>query len=374
MKKRILALFLCLMMVFALVACGGNETPSTDTGSVSGSGTDTESSVGSDTNTDEKGNAPNVYDPSIEHKFVACDIRNHSIVVFDLNACDGDFQKLTEDSAVVWEWDAEEDPNCKSADKIRTSISGVRYRYSGYYKKDVVVACATYGWVGIIDYETRSVLWESTASILNGVHSVEMLPNGDVIAGVAGIPGAVVYFAVSAGINQPVHSIDSLWCHGVCWDPVNECLWVLEDSEVYRADIKNMGTENAKIVRMIGSGTKISSMGHAFAPVGGQPGKYWASNSAGLWMFDTETEELTSTGELSRPSIKGVCSFADGTVIEVVAGAGGTNEKDFGSAGFYIFTNELSGGKVQTVIRKTTLAHFLDREFYKVQAFTKDYQ
>ncbi len=373
--KKIFCLFLCLLMALSLVACGETGEPTTG-------GSDTSVQGGTDGgNTDTSGDSGDVelkgYDESIEHKIVACDIRNHGIVVFDLDAVGGDPERLTEDAAVIWEWDAEEDPNCTGVAKIQTSISGVRYRYSEYYKKDVIVACATYGWVGIIDYETRTVLWESTAPILNGVHSVEMLPNGDVVAGVSSNPGAVVYFAVSAGIKDPVHSIDSLWCHGVCWDPENECLWVLENYGVYQALIQNMGTENAKLVRISGSGANFvgDGGGHAFAPVLGEPGKYWASAGSALWKFDTETETMTKASKLlSKGSIKGVCSFSDGTVVESIAGLCKTNEREFGSDGLRVILKELNTGKVSSVKDVEYIVHFPAREFYKVQAFTKDYQ
>lgn len=376
MKKRILALLLLIVLAFSLVACG-------ETGEPTVSGSDVSSQVGTDSGTtdtssdDSQEEELQGYDKSIEHKFIACDIRNHGIVVFDLNAVDGDPMRLSEDAAVVWEWDADEDPNCTGVAKIWTSISGVRFRYSEYYEKDVVVACATYGWVGIIDYETRTVLWESTDPILSGVHSVEMLPNGDVVAGVSADPGAVVYFAVSAGIDDPVHSIDSLWCHGVCWDPENECLWVLEDKNVYQAFIQNVGTENAKLMRVNGSGDEFDGdgAGHAFAPVAGEPGKYWASSGRYLWKFDTETEELTKAkNNLHKNSIKGVCSFTDGTMVQAVAGLFGANEKEFGSDGFRVIVQELTPGKVAVLRDVEYLVPFPHREFYKVQAFTKDYQ
>ena len=376
MKKRILALLLLIVLAFSLVACG-------ETGEPTVGGSDVSSQVGTDSgitdtsSDDSQEEELQGYDKSIEHKFIACDIRNHGIVVFDLDAVGGDPMKLNEDSAVIWEWDAEEDPNCIGVSKIQTSISGVRFRYSDYYKKDVIVACATYGWVGIIDYETRHVLWESTASILSGVHSVEMLPNGDVVAGVSADPGALVYFAVSAEIDEPVHSIDSLWCHGVCWDPENECLWVLENYGAYQAFIQNVGTENAKLVRISGSGANFTGDGggHAFAPVGGEPGKYWASAGKGLWKFDTETETMTKASKLlSKGSIKGICSFSDGTVVESIAGLCKTNEKEFGSDGFRVIIPELTSGKVAVLKDVEYIVPFANREFYKVQAFTKNYQ
>ncbi len=378
MKKRILSLFLCLVLCFSLAACDGEGAAGSDsdpaTSSQSTTKTETNSKTDETLSSDEdpENDVPKKkgFDSSIEHKIIATDILSHGIVIFDLNACGGDFQKLTDDNvSVVWEWDPEEDPNCKGIKKIGTSISGVKYRYSEYYKKDVIVACATYGWVGIIDYETRSVLWESTDPILYGVHSVEMLPNGDVVAGA----GAVVYFAVSQGIDSPVSSVNSPSCHGVCWDPVNECLWVLEYAGVVAIGIVDMETESPELVRIDRSGASFGQgNGHAFSPVYGEPGKYWASSGSALWQFGSEDETMISNyplnAFLTRDSIKGIASFSDGTVVETVGGIG-PNSKSWSSAGFLIIWQKPDTDEVQA-----EYVLFKHRDFYKVQPFTKDYQ
>lgn len=374
MKKRILALFLCLIMAFTLVACGGDGEPSStdsNVGSVSGS-TDSDA-AGGNGGAELKG-----YDPELEHKVICCDIKNHGVVILDLNACNYDFESLEAcEEAVVWEWDADEDPNCELAAKVSTSISGVRYRYSEYYKKDVIVACAAYGWVGIIDYETRSLLWEADDKVLNNAHSVEMLPNGDVVVAVSADPGAVVYYPLSAGITDPIATVPSLWSHGVFWDPEAEQLWVLETSGVVAVSILNRGTENVKLMRVGGMGVnfKGDGGGHAFAPIMGQPGKYWASGGKGLWVFDSEKLTLTKADKsLNVSSIKGVCSFTDGTVVEAKAGFGGETLKEFGSAGLRITVKEVTGNKVKSLKYVTYNAVFKEREFYKVQTLTKDYR
>lgn len=380
MKKRILSLFLCVLMSFTFVACGDGEDPGSDSFGTNSSEQSVKPGSGVKTDTDSDGDTEDEkkvgYDPSLEHKFIACDILSHGIVVFDLNACDGDWKKLTDDSvAVVWEWDPEEDPKCKYSSNISYSISGVRYRYSEYYKKDVVVACANFGWVGIIDYETRSVIWESNDPVLAGAHSVEMLPNGDLVVGISGKAGKVAYFPVSAGISRHVSSISSPQCHGVFWDPGNECVWVLEDNGVYAAVIMNLGKLSGEIMRVDRSGSLFgnnSKGGHAFSPVAGQPGKYWASSAGALWQFDAESETMYTNyplnGALSHGAIKGVCSFADGTVVETI-GQLGKHDYSFGSAGFLIVTQDR---ETQEIVSK--YIYFDHREFYKVQSFTKDYQ
>ena len=413
--KRIVALLLCLVLAFALVACGegepaelGTDTvsdeaeglftdsdsePSSDTETASDPVSETKTDSGTDTKTDTSTNSGSsggtqnsdavLYDPTIEHKFIATDITNHSIVVFDLNLCEGDFQLLKEDDvAVIWEWDADEDPNCTG--NVGAGIDSAKYRYSEYYKRDVIIACSSSGWAGVIDYEAKSLLWEYQVG--NGPHSIEMLPNGDVVVACSSDPGALAYVPLSAGATRPVSSIDSLYCHGVSWDPENEWLWVLEDDGVYAATIKNMGTMEGKIQRV--NGLKFAfangeTGGHAFSPVGGEPGKYWASSGKYLWQFDSVEETLTrsyarSSTLTAKTNIKGIASFADGTVVQTVSqmGGKGATTYDWSCDGFRIITREMSTGKVPTPKDVVTIVQFENshREFYKVQPFTKEYQ
>jgi len=395
--KRILSLLLCMVMAFALVACGEDPAVSTDTntgtgnassetGSISDTNsdkntTDSDSVSASDGEDEEQENKPMLYDPEMEHKFIVTDITNHSIVVYDLNACNGDFEKLKDDDvAIVWEWDSDDDPNCKI--KPGAGIDSAKIRYSAYYKKDVMIACSSSGWAGVIDYEEKSLLWEYNVG--NGPHSIEMLPNGDVVVACSSDPGALAYVPLSAGAKKPVSSIPSLYCHGVSWDPVNEWLWVLEDNGVYAATISNMGTKDGKITRVNGTGALFAdgeAGGHAFSPVYGEPGKYWASSGKYLWMFDSETETMYKDYPrfaklTAKTNIKGIASFPDGTVIEMVSQIGGNDTKGWSCDGIRVITHEMSTGKVKVEVDVVTDVLFepSHREFYKVQPFTKDYQ
>lgn len=387
--KKILLFLLCFAMLLSLGACGEPSDPSDGTGSDSAvqktdgkttaskpAKTDTEDvSAPSDT---EEEKPETGYDPSMEHKFIATDITRHSIVVYDLNPCDGDFKKLTDDElCVVWEWDADDDPNCKI--KPNAGIDAAKIRYSPYYERDVMIACSSNGWAGVIDYEAKSLLWEYR--IGSGPHSIEMLPNGDVVVGCSSDPGALVYVPLSAGITKPVSSIPSLYCHGVSWDPQNELLWVLENYGVYAAIILDEGTENGKLVRIGKSGDVFDNGeggGHAFSPIYGQPGKYWASSGSKLWIFDAETEELDFRFDrnpyLSLKNIKGIASFPDGTVVQTVGGLCGNDTYGWSSDGLRITIRYVDeNGDLRDRVTKVSFDPF-HREFYKVQPFTKDYQ
>ena len=283
---------------------------------------------------------------------------------------------------MVWEWDADDDPKCKI--KPGSGIDAAKIRYSSYYERDVMIGCSSNGWAGVIDYEEKSLLWEAQVGDGNGPHSIEMLPNGDVVVACSGSPGALVYVPLSAGEVDPVSSIPSAGCHGVSWDPENEWLWVLEDTGIYAATVINMGTAQGIISRVGGTGALFGNGvagGHAFSPVYGEQGKYWASSGAALWQFDTATETLSRNYPRAstlnyKPEIKGIASFPDGTVVQTVVNVGGNASWDWSCDGFCIFIRQKTSGKVQTVREQRTVVCFdpEEREFYKVQPFNKNYR
>ena len=372
MEKRIFVLFLCSVLAFSLVACGG-ETSDSDGSSQLPASSASSDVVSSDTDTSDKNTVSEVkgYDETLDHKVILADRAASKILVVDLDVCGTDFENLaSEKSAIVWEWDATADPNLKSNNPGR-GLDSAKYRYSPYYKKDVVIACSSDGWAGVIDYEARTVLWESDDLILANAHSIEMLPNGDVVVSVSKDPGALVYYPLSAGVTEYSSFISSLYSHGVSWDPENEWLWVLEHTQVAAVKVSGMGTADAKLVRL--AGVEVSpgfSGGHAFAPVLGKPGKYWASFGARTCQFDSEKNKISIVDNLlNNRNTKGICSFADGTVVQVVADEGTVVSSDL-----HIVIQKPSEGKVQALRDEEFVVTFSGRTFYKVQAFTKDYQ
>lgn len=369
--KRLLAFLLCSIFALGLVACGGAEEPSDSSIPSADPSTD-----GSTENSAESQG----YDASMEHKFIATDIKNHSIVVFDLNVYKENLTAMPkDDSGIVWEWDADDDPNCKI--KPGAGIDAAKYRYSPYYKKDVIIACSSSGWAGVIDYEKRTVLWEY--QIGDGPHSIEMMPDsGDIVVACSSgsESGKLAYVPLSSGLTRPSHHIFVPSGHGVSWDPVKKCLWVLEYGQIFACEVIGEGTKTARLKRIAGSGDSFGgedASGHALTPVYGQPGKYWVT-AGKLWQFDSATGKLSRSFNRSSSynanSIKGIAGFADGTVVETVAGFGGKTSYDWSCGGFRIIIVEMSAGKVKVLQAKETKVYFTDREFYKVHPFTKDYQ
>ncbi|MBO5249034.1 MAG: hypothetical protein J6B54_07120 [Clostridia bacterium] len=391
LKKAILSTLLCVALALSFVACGPAENPQTDSGGTSSGSSVSSSDTNSDTATDGestdastategtttdtrdevKKDDPYWEEDAIGRKIIACDIINFSVVVYDLDACQGDYQRLINDkSTIVWEWSSVYDRNCVG---FPGGLSSAKLRYSPYYGKDVVIACSSNGWWGVVDYEKCTVICEGWVS--SGPHSVEMLPNGDLVIGVSAKTIGVYYIPLSAGVAEPVSELEAPACHGVCWDPERQCIWVLEGNGVFRATVENMGTKQAKLVRHYDNIKVLgNSMGHAFSPIYGQPGKYWVSENK-LLIFDATTGEYTSAGALSAGGIKGVASFADGSVVEAICNLGGNAVNFYACDGFRILEKRMSEGKVQVVKYVATDVIFPigGRQFYKVQPFTRNY-
>ena len=370
-----------------------NEKITIGTVSVPKTSTKTNTGSGNDTNDTKV-----TLDTSTEHKFFATDIKNHSIVIFDLNKCNGDLANLTNgNTCVVWEWDADNDSNCKYKSKVGKGIDAAKLRYSSYYKKDVVIACSSIGWAGIIDYNAKTVLWETTSGV-GGAHSVELLPNGDLVVitstaktvnGESVLDGKLMYFGVTAGATTHCSEITTPSGHGVMWDPQNQRLWVLEYEQVFGCKVSGSGKSGKLTKDNTGydfTGKDIS--GHVLMPVLGEPGKYWVAGGD-LWKFDAETEEMVRSATYQSKWMKGVASFADGVMVQSVPAREAekeyltTGEWDeeqqkytgyWSTTGFRIWTMEPAVGLVTTYRPMATDIYFADREFYKVYPVYKDYQ
>lgn len=327
-----------------------------------------------------------IYDSSLEHKFIATDVENHSIVIYDLNKCNGDFSKLNGSSCIIWEWDA--DYNSAYHWIIGNGLSEAKLRYSEKYKRDVIVACSAGGWVGVIDYNAKTVLWETMAMVGNdgsvgpysfyspstGPHAVEMLPNGDVA--VMGSGGYVMYYPLSVSENlYPSSVIRTNDGHGVAWDAHSGSLWVLEYSHVSCVKIMGYGTAAARL-EMVSGGDSCKAVGHAFSPMLGTTAHYVFSSSSGVHVFDAENERVEKIphSAYSEANVKGIVYYEDGTMIQTVGGFNNA-EEDWYSAGFRIITMELSTNAygITMVQPKIQTVSVTNRRFYKVQPLYKGY-
>lgn len=312
-----------------------------------------------------------VYDKSIDHQILVCDIKNQTIVQMDLNRCEGDFNNLTSRDCVVWEWCTLTDPNCHF--DLGIGLDDAKIRYSSYWKRDVVIACSSSGWAAVIDYEAKSLLWE--AAFDNCPHSVELMPNGDmVLAGSCNsrVNGELVYLPFSKGQFTASDIMKVPSCHGVQWDPVKGHLWVLAFFGVIGVGVD----EENKFFQIDGVGAEFGEKdlsGHDLSPVYGEPGKYWVTAAYNVWQFDSETSTLTNVYDrvhaYSRKHAKGIAYFPDGTMVACVGGIGENLLAGWATKALCVTTFKLPNEESDK-----NVVLFDDRDFYKVRTFCKEYQ
>ena len=380
--KKFLSFLLCAVLLFSLSACGKAPAEGgAQTGAESGAaGTDAQSSAGTE---EQKEAQAAGYDPDMEHLVILGMSGDESLIqVLDLNKL-GEISNLqTLADAVIWEWNPLTASDCKYP--TLAGAAGMKFRHSSLWDKDVVLLTNSNGWVGVIDYETKEMLFED--DLPKGGHCIEMMPNGDLVVASSGNGeedlAGLYYYPLSQGATK--HSDFTLFkgAHGVCYDPDLDCLWALGDDEIRMYSVSGYGTAKAKCQWVQGEGASLESLGdsggHNLAPVYGQPGKYWVTSLKGMWQFDTATGKLSKSYKnytsLSYENIKGIAYFADETAVQSgYVGEGG--DPEYCSTALRIITLEESGGKVSRLVPKTVEIPFADGyQIYKVQAFNADYQ
>ncbi len=389
--KRLLTLLFSGAMLLSFAACGETEQPtdtdsqpvSSEVFSVSDTDTSTTDTDTSTTDTEQKDTSEKedvkakVFDTSLDHKLIMDD-SSKRILVVDLDKGNSP-EEWSMENAVIWEWSVDEAKGASFYGKD-VRIDSTKYRYSSYYKKDVIVFCGSAGWVGIIDYETKEVLFDHKPG--QGPHSVELLPNGDLVVACSGNDGAaegrVLYYPLSSGSSAPSPKPIMLnSAHGVCYDPQNEVVWALGSTEVIA--LKPVGSgKDAKLMQIAGMGASLGvTGGHVMTPAFGNPGKYWLSSSQQTWIFDANEGTVSSTDlkcdEYSNKGVKGMAYFADGTMVQTAHDQGGTGT--YRSSELKIMYLAESSGKVtQAVVKSVMIPHRVGSQTYKVHVFTKDYQ
>ena len=371
--KQVFLLLMALLMVLSAVAC---EQPTEQTET---SGTDTETSVSSSDTSDvtESKKFP-LFDPEIEHKIIM-DVSARGILVVDLNKSGDHPEDWDVEEGIIWEWSTSDVKNAQMSN-VSVTMDSARLRYSPYYGCDVIVFCGSGGWVGIVSYETKELLFEDKPG--NGPHSAELLPNGDLILACSGNSnnnkGSVLYYPLSAGAKKPTSTLPLRSAHGVCYDPQQDVVWALGYQEIIAIAVSGRGTMNAKISKIDGMGVAVPTVsGHELCPAYGYPGKYWVSSAKAVYVFDSVNGTLSS-GDLqadkyNKTNVKGMAYFPDGTMVQTAHDQGGTGT--YRSSLLRIIYPTMSSGRVQSrIIKSEMIPHAKDYQSYKVNVFTKDYQ
>ena len=293
--KRIFAMLLCLCMVLALAACGGNGEGAQSGGEVKTEAAKTEASSDAASSDSGSGEGSAQSKEQVPNKVMAIDQHNQKIIVYDLDKISaGDSLDLAEE----WSVDAQG--------------AGLKYREDTVFG-DVILLAGTPA--RMYSYPEGEILWSTNAPGTNP-HSIEILPSGNiVIANSTG--GTVRFFNTSALLDGDTagagkwHEYTLPGAHGVLWDPEYDVLWALGDDDLVAYTVSGTGTSQ-KLIKVNGMGAKLPEKkngGHDLAADLTDTRYLYLSTNAAVFRFDKEENELIERfdqyGKLSTTSVKG---------------------------------------------------------------------
>jgi len=296
--KKWLALTLILTILFTLAACGGNT--STDTAPT---GTDSaEETTASVTDTDTSKNTESEKEEwkpleVMDNKVLVSDYENKRIIVYDLDLV-GDDGKL--EDAEIWALE-----NAYSA--------SVKYREDTVFG-DVILHTADYN-ASIVDYKTKKTVWASKGDAGWGVHSIEILPSGNIVTAGA-TDGIVRLFNSANAVNKgdSVKYVDYpglVGAHGVLWDPEYNCLWALGANELVAYQVIDNGDGTESLKKILGLGGKLPDEGRGGHDLAADllDSRYLWITSSKVLRFDKEegtfSDKYENFAKLDKNAVKG---------------------------------------------------------------------
>lgn len=358
--KRYLALFLCVLMMISLVACGGKGDVASTGGAASsekGAASSAPSSdSGADTGDDSGDRVPNLV--------IANDQIKERAVVYDLDAYqEGD----TLEDLEVW--------------SVSTGhAAGVKYREDTVFGDVVIVGGSK---SAIYEYPSKREVW-STNNPGNNTHSIEILPSGNIV--LANSTGnSLRFFYVSAlkdgnatGAQRFV-DYELKGAHGVLWDPEYEVLWALGGYELVAYAVTGEGT-NQKLSLVQGMGMDISDLGYGHdLQADFTDSRYLYFTAGKAFRFDKDENKLglfLHSDSYQQKEIKGFSSTPNDEIVSTgpLGGAGKFFEKSTKESWLtdtiWLFTKVERKGKV-AVQKQEFVA--TESAFYKVRSFYGKY-
>jgi len=308
---------------------------------------------------------------SVKHHAILTDIQNARLYVLDLDA-----ENPTAEESILWRWKADPELGWKcGVDRHCRALSGVKLRWSEYYQSQVVLMTSAFEWVGIAEYPSGKCLWEHT--VPGCPHSMELLPNGDVVVAASGAydwptKGSVMYFNVSAG--DDCHMTDKVLfpgIHGALWDPKEKVIWILGHYLLAAYEVID-SERGPKLSLVPDKGGKLpTETGHNLSPDYQDPDYLWITTQFDVFKFRKSTNEMIKEyplcehlGDLKKT--KGLASFPDGVIAYVSYGDGDTNYA-FSDKFWVLWPKEDGGAELKTyTITNGAL-------WNKVRNFTVDY-
>ena len=246
--------------------------------------------------------------------------------------------------------------------------SEIKVRYSEYYGDYVVLTTASGGFFSVIDLNTKEPLYYwSEASREKNPHSIEVLPDGNVVVASSSGNTLSIYPASTGNLAKAPFQLSVHDAHSAWWDPQQQLIYTHGDELV---GVKVTGTASDPKLEQEFSIELPNKGGHDLAPVLGSPSKYWVTNIEHLYWFDADdrtlTREYPGQDTLERMNIKAVTNFPESKRV-VTTSPNGADQIEWLTNEVYVYTPS-EGGYTTDV--KTT-----DTDtYYKVRAWVHQYQ
>jgi len=260
------------------------------------------------------------------HEVIITDIGTGRIVVTDLDKED----PFAEEN-LIWEWipSAEQGWDYITQASLVDSLSGLKYRWSEHFKTNVVLFTSARGAAGMIEYPSGKCLWK--AKVGQSPHSIEMMPNGDIVVASSGggdwEEGRLFYYDLkNDGTYEATTEHYLNGAHGVLWDTDNNVLWALGFPELVAYMPGETSGGQATLYLVDGWGAKVpDGSGHDLMPDFGNRDIMWITDNVSIYQFSKYQNKVlkefpNAKKMMQMPAVKGVTSFTDGVVAFVSYG------------------------------------------------------
>jgi len=214
-------------------------------------------------------------------------------------------------------------------------------------KRRVVLVTAGAGRVAKIAWDTHEILWTSTVPAGDNAHSVELLPDGQIV--VAGSAGHLRFFPAGAAQNSKPTSSEKLrGAHGVLYN--DKRLWALGTTELKQYDIRKNSLAEAKPT------IPVPGNGHDLALVHGTANhEMWLTNTRDVYRYDKYSGKPPQRvkGPHGGRKVKSAGNQPDGTIIQTRphdTNTRGQCSKDFLTPTVNLF--DADGGNARTKTKR----------------------
>lgn len=260
------------------------------------------------------------------HEVIISDIENGRIIVTDLDKED----PFAEEN-LIWEWIPTKELGWDyiTQDSLIDALSAVKYRWSEYFQTNVVIFANARGNAGMIEYPSGKCLWK--AKMGNSPHSIELMPNGDIVVASSGggywDEGRLYYYELGQDGTYSATTEHMLnGAHGVLWDTDNNVLWALGFVDLVAYSLYENDQGQATMYQIEGWGAPVpDGTGHDLMPDYSNRDVMWITDNVSILQFSKSEnkvlDEFPNSKKLeAMPTVKGVTSFTDGVVAFVSYG------------------------------------------------------